>query len=77
LQIARDEYLKIEQSVIELSNDYGNDQGKQAINSILSQKPHFLNSNSVNKIREKTEELRSLDFMAHTTFFTICFSGFN
>lgn len=71
LQIARDEYLKQEQVAIETSNDYGNEQEKEAINSIISQKPHFFNSNNVNKIREKTEELHSLILMIlwHTPHF--------
>ena len=63
LQIARDEYLKQEQVAIETSNDYGNEQEKEAINSIISQKPQFFNSTNVNKIREKTEELHSLVLM--------------
>lgn len=63
LQIARDEYLKQEQATLEIAEEYGNEQEKEAVNNIVSQKPAFFNSNSATRIRERTEDLRSLNFM--------------
>ena len=71
LQIARNEYLKQEQATLEIVNEYGNEDENEAVNNIISQKPVFFKSNSVARIRERTEDLRSLYFMIlwHTPAF--------
>ena len=71
LQIAKAQYLDTRKFAIELSAEYGNEDEKEAVNAILMQEPAFCNSNNIIKVREKTEDLRSLISMInwHTPHF--------